>query len=199
LAAPQQLSERGRDMTSTRSSSLIPAERIERSILFIRGQKVMLDADLASLYEVETRVLLQAIRRNQDRFPKDFMLQLTKEELENWRSHFVTSNPTAKMGLRRRPYVFTEQGVAMLSSVLNSKRAIHINIEIIRAFVRLRQLIAGNKELARKLEHLGRTVASHDQDIKALLLIVDNLLTSDQGTEQQREIGFLADPNRDKK
>lgn len=134
----------------------MPSERIERAILLIRGQKVMLDRDLADLYGVETRVLLQAIKRNSARFPKDFIFQLSKAELENWRSQFVMSNPAAKMGLRRRPFVFTEQGVAMLSSVLNSERAIRVNIEIMRAFVRLRQLLTTHKELARKLEELER-------------------------------------------
>ena len=104
---------------STRKS-VVPAKQIERSILLIRGEKVMLDRDLAELYAVETRVLVQAVKRNVGRFPTDFMFQLTKEELENWRSQIVMSDPDAKMSLRRRPYAFTEQGVAMLSSVLRS-------------------------------------------------------------------------------
>src|SRR5580765_4347372 len=119
--------------------SLIPTERIERAILFIRGQKVILDRDLATLYHVPTKVLNQAVTRNLKRFPGDFMYQLTEAEFDNWRSQFVTSNPAAKMGLRRRPYAFTEQGVAMLSSVLKSDRAIEVNIAIMRAFVKLRE------------------------------------------------------------
>lgn len=97
---------------------VVPSETIEQRILLVRGHKVMLDRDLAELYEVPTKVLNQAVQRNRKRFPEDFMFQLSKDEFENWRSQFVTSNPAAKMGLRRRPYAFTEQGVAMLSSVL---------------------------------------------------------------------------------
>ena len=140
----------------TTKKSIIPADRIEQSILYIRGEKVLLDVDLAGLYRVETRILIQAVKRNLVRFPPDFMFQLTKKELEIWRSHFVMSKPTAKMGLRRRPYVFTEQGVAMLSSVLNSPRAIRVNVEIIRTFVRLRRMLASNAALARKLNELEK-------------------------------------------
>ena len=141
----------------------IPAERIERSILVQRGQKVLLDADLANRYDVETKVLLQAVRRNPDRFPKDFMFQLTDQEFRNLRSQFVTSSWG---GRRYAPYVFTEQGVAMLSSVLNSPRAIAVNSEIMRAFVRLREMIASNKVLAKRLDELeariDRKLSTHD-------------------------------------
>jgi hypothetical protein len=136
------------------TGALIPHERIDRTIILLRGQRVMLDKDLASLYGVATRVLLQAVRRNANRFPSDFMFQLSKDELENWRSQIVTSNPGAKMGLRRRPHAFTEQGVAMLSSVLKSERAVRVNIEIMRAFVRMRQILAAHAELAVKLAAL---------------------------------------------
>jgi hypothetical protein len=132
---------------------LVPLERIEHMILFVRGQKVMLDRDLAELYGVETRVLNQAVRRNMRRFPPDFMFQMTPQEFAQWRSQIVMSK-TEKMGLRHRPLVFTEQGVAMLSSVLGSDRAIDVNIAIMRAFVRLRELMATHKELARKIEEL---------------------------------------------
>jgi hypothetical protein len=117
----------------TDSRSLIPTERIERAILLIRGNKVMLDSDLASLYGVETKVLNQAVKRNLDRFPEDFMFQLSSEEFENWRSQIVTSNPAARMGLRRKPYAFTEQGVAMLSSVLRNSRAVAVTASLFRA------------------------------------------------------------------
>src|SRR5436189_4979650 len=113
--------------TQSQIPPLIPLERIEGAILLIRGQRVMLDRDLAMLYRVATKALLQAVKRNLQRFPEDFMFQLSKEELENWRSQIVTSNSAAKMSLRRRPYAFTEQGVAMLSSVLRSKRAVQVN------------------------------------------------------------------------
>ena len=143
-------------MAKKRETALIPGERIERAILLLLGQKVLLDSDLANLYGVETKVLNQAVRRNLARFPADFMFQLTKAELENWRSRFVTSNPGAKMGLRRRPYAFTEQGVAMLSSVLRSERAVAVNIEIMRTFVRLREMLAGHAELAKRLDDLEK-------------------------------------------
>src|SRR5690348_8325474 len=119
----------------------VPSQPIERQIHLVRGQKVMFDADLAALYGVTTSALNQAVRRNIKRFPGDFAFQLSKEELANWRSQIVTSNPATKMGLRRPPYVFTELGVAMLSSVLRSERAVQMNILIMRAFVRLRELI----------------------------------------------------------
>ncbi|HTV56556.1 MAG TPA: ORF6N domain-containing protein [Terriglobia bacterium] len=135
------------------SAVSVPAETIERSILLVRGHKVMLDRDLAQLYSVETRTLNQAVRRNIRRFPPDFMFHMTQQEFAEWRSQIVMSK-TEKMGLRRRPLVFTEQGVAMLSSVLGSDRAIDVNIAIMRAFVRLRELMATHKELARKIEEL---------------------------------------------
>ena len=135
---------------------LIPAERIEKAILLIRGHKVMLDRDLADLYLVPTKRLNEQVKRNITRFPEDFMFQLTKKEFENWRSQIATSNPAAKMGVRRRPYAFTEQGVAMLSSVLNSERAIEVNIAIMRAFVKLREILATHKGLARKLDELEK-------------------------------------------
>src|SRR3990172_3085560 len=169
----------------------IPAERIERSILVLRGHKVLLDADLAKLYGVETKVLLQALKRNPDRFPKDFMFQLTDQEFRDLRSQFVTSSWG---GRRYAPYVFTEQGVAMLSSVLNSPRAIAVNIEIIRAFVRLREIIASNKELARRLDELEarieRKLCSHDQAIAGILDAIRALMHSPEPTKKRR-IGFV--------
>lgn len=131
-------------------SSLIPVERIERAIYLIRGEKVMLDRDLAELYEVETRVLNQAIGRNRDRFPPDFAFHLTREEIMGI-SQIVTSS---NLKFSKRVTAFTEQGVAMLSSVLRSKRAISVNVEIMRAFVRLRQMLASNAELSRRLDEL---------------------------------------------
>ena len=136
-------------------TNILPSERIERSILLIRGHKVMLDADLAELYGVETRALLQAVSRNQKRFPEDFMFQMSKDEYELLRSQIVISKK-GRGGRRYLPYVFTEQGVAMLSSVLRSERAVQVNIEIMRAFVRLRELVATHKDLARKLETLEK-------------------------------------------
>jgi hypothetical protein len=163
----------------------VPTERIERSILMIRGQKVMLDRDLAELYGVETRVLNQAVRRNIRRFPPDFMFQLTPEEFVKWRSQIVMSKQE-RMGLRRRPFAFTEQGVAMLSSVLNSDRAIAVNIAIMRAFVRLRQLMATHKELARKIEELE---SKYDAQFRAVFDAIRELLQP-APVPPKRRIGF---------
>jgi len=148
-----------RKKTTNPSTALIPAERIERSILLIRGEKVLLDRDLAHLYQVETRVLIQSVKRNIGRFPTDFMFQLSTKELERWRSQIVISNPAARMGLRRRPYAFTEQGVAMLSSVLHSERAVEVNIETMRAVIWLRRMLASHEDLARKLDALEKEAA----------------------------------------
>jgi hypothetical protein len=134
-----------------KKKSLIPAEGIEKSIFLIRGQKVMLDHELANLYGVPTKALKQAVRRNLDRFPSDFMFELTKREFADLRSQIVTSSSPQWGGPRYRPMAFTEQGIAMLSSVLNSKQAIEVNIAIIRVFVRLREMLASHKQLARKL------------------------------------------------
>ena len=139
---------------SSGPSSIVPKERVEGSILWIRGQKVLLDSDLAALYRVKTKALVQAIRRNRERFPRDFMFQLEREELSNLRSQFVTSRFWG--GRRYLPYAFTEQGVAMLSSVLRSRRAILVNIEIMRAFARFRSILAEHRDLARKVEELEK-------------------------------------------
>lgn len=170
------------------SRSLIPAERIEKAIYLLRGHKVMLDRDLADLYGVETRALVQAVKRNSKRFPSDFMFQLSRQELENWRSQIVTSNPAAKMGLRRQPYAFTEHGVAMLSSVLHSPRAVQMNILIIRAFVKLREILAGSKELAHRLEAVERTLKRQGH---AIALVYDEVkkLQAPPATPKRR-IGF---------
>jgi len=166
---------------------LIPPERINASILLIRGKKVLLDRDLASLYEVPTRVLIQAVKRNQERFPADFMFQLSKSEFENWKSQFVISNSGIKMGLRKRPYAFTEHGIAMLSSVLRSKRAVQVNITIMRAFVRLRDMLASNKELAQKLAELE---AKYDEQFRTVFDAIRALMAPDVPEGGDRQIGF---------
>ena len=153
--------------------AVVPTEVITSSILLLRGQKVMLDRDLAALYQVETRVLVQAVQRNIERFPDDFMFRLTKEEAErvnSLRSQIVISNP-GRGGARYLPYAFTEQGVAMLSSVLRSKRAVQVNIEIMRAFVRLRQLLRSNEELARSLDELEER---YDEQFEAVWEAIRN-------------------------
>jgi hypothetical protein len=165
---------------------LIPVERIEKAILLVRGEKVMLDRDLAALYEVETRVLVQAVKRNVRRFPPDFMFQFSKAELDDWRSQFVMSNPSAKMGLRRWPYAFTEQGVAMLSSVLHSERSVRVNIEIMRAFVRMRRILASHADLARKLDALER---KYDAQFKAVFDAIRQLMVP-PSEPKKGKIGF---------
>jgi len=170
-------------------ADLIPVERIENTILLVRGCKVMLDRDLAELYGVPTKVLNQQVRRNRHRFPEDFMFQLSSEELENWRSQFVTSNSAVKKGLRYRPYAFTEQGVAMLSSVLNSDRAIEVNIAIMRAFVRLRQILSTHKDLARKLEALERKLGEHDDKFAVVFEAIRQMMNPPPAPPKRR-IGF---------
>jgi hypothetical protein len=168
----------------------VNAERVDHFILVIRRQRVLLDADLAALYGVETRVLLQAVRRNLERFPPDFMFELSAAEWTAMRSQFVTSTPR-RGGRRYAPYAFTEQGVAMLSSVLNSDRAIAVNIEIMRSFVRIRRLLEVNKSLARKFERLERKLASHDQAIVGILAAIRQLMHPPAA--KRRGIGFTAD------
>jgi hypothetical protein len=165
----------------------VPVELVERRIYLIRGQKVMLDADLAELYQVLTKALNQAVRRNLDRFPEDFMFQLSKEELENWRSQFVTSNPAAQMGLRYLPYAFTELGVAMLSSVLHSQRAIQMNIVIMRAFVRMRELLSSHKALADKIEKIELAQKQHGSILVAVVRDIQRL----KNPPQTKAIGFV--------
>jgi len=138
------------------SKELIPQESIESKIFFVRGYKVMLDRDLAALYGVTTGALNQAVARNRERFPVDFMFQLNRIEVKNWISQFVISNSSLKMGVRRRPYAFTENGVSMLSTVLNSQRAIAVNIQIMRTLTRMRRFLEAHSELKRKLEELEK-------------------------------------------
>jgi hypothetical protein len=144
----------------------ISEELIVNKIYHIRGQKVMLDRDLAEMYEVETRILNQAVKRNIKRFPEDFMFQITSKELEEWKSQNVISNKEI-MGLRKLPNVFTEQGVAILSSVLKSETAIEVNIRIIRAFTKMREFVISNKDVLLKLEKIEKHLLVHSQDIKS--------------------------------
>ena len=166
---------------------LIPVGRLDRMILLIRGQRVLLDRDLAKLYGVETRVLNQAVRRNRDRFPDDFMFELSRKEIRNI-SQFVICSGTIKHA--PKVLAFTEQGVAMLSSVLRSPRAVQVNIEIMRAFVRLRHALASNHELAEKLGELERRIASHDEKIQAIFDAIRELV--DPPEPPRKEMGFHA-------
>jgi hypothetical protein len=164
--------------------TLIPIERIERAILLIRSQKVMLDADLAQLYGVETKALNQAVRRNRERFPEDFMFQLTKKESEFVRSQFVTLGKRPGH-YRYLPHAFTQEGVAMLSSVLRSDRAVQVNIEIMRAFVRLRRILASHEHLARKLAAMEK---KYDKQFQVVFEAIRQLMALPD--RKHRKIGF---------
>ena len=165
-------------------TTLVPIELIASKIYLIRGIKVMLDRDLAELYWVETKVLKQAVRRNIDRFPVDFMFEMTEMEFEDWRSQFVTSK-SDKMGLRYKPMAFTEQGVAMLSSVLRSKRAIHVNIQIMRAFTQLRKMLSTHKDLKRKIESMEK---KYDEQFQIVFEAIKQLLTEEE--KPKKRIGY---------
>ena len=167
-------------------TTLVPIERIENIIFTIRGYKVLLDTHLADLYGVETRVLIQAVKRNEDRFPYDFMFQLTHDEFDSLRSQIVISK--GKGGRRYLPYVFTEQGVAMLSSVLRSKQAVRVNIEIMRAFVRLRYLLSTQSELAQKLSDLEKRFEIHDEQIRVIFEAIRQLM--ELPDKKVKKIGF---------
>jgi hypothetical protein len=164
----------------------ISVERIEKAILLVRGQKVMLDRDLAVLYGVETRVLNQAVRRNIKRFPPDFMLELTREEIMRISQTVISS----EIKYSKRVHAFTEQGVAMLSSVLNSERAIEVNIAIMRVFVRLREMMATHKELAFKLVELEERLEGHDEQIQNIFEAIRQLMTTPE--PPRKKIGFEA-------
>ena len=168
------------------NKQVIPVEIIENRIFLIRGLKVMLSSDLAELYDVQPKVMIQAVKRNIERFPEDFMFQLSKNEYSNLKSQIVTSSWG---GLRRAtPYAFTEQGVAMLSSVLQSKRAVQVNIQIMRAFVKLRNLLSTHKELAEKLQDLEKQYDTHDRQIKAIFEAIRQLMQPPE--KPKRQIGF---------
>ena len=165
---------------------VLSSEVVEQKILLIRGQRVMLSTHLAKLYNVEVRTLIQAVKRNLDRFPKDFMFQLSVEEYKNLKSQFVISSWG---GARRsKPYAFTEQGVAMLSSVLRTKRAVQVNIAIMRAFVKLREILLTHKELAFKLSELERKIENHDAEIKNIFEAIRQLMVPIEKPKQK--IGF---------
>jgi hypothetical protein len=166
--------------------NIIPVQQIAQAIFVIRRQKVMLSQDLAALYGVPVKALNQAVKRHASRFPGDFMFQLNAKEFDNLKSQFVTSSWG---GLRRAlPYAFTEQGVAMLSSVLKSERAVEVNIAIMRAFVKLREALETNRELARKFSELENRVGKHDQEISAIIDAIRQLMAPPE--KPHREIGF---------
>ena len=168
----------------------VQIELIDKRIFIIRGHKVMLSMHLSKLYGVKTKVLIQAVNRNIKRFPPDFMFQLTWKEIESSRSQFVTLNDVKRgENIKYAPYAFTEQGVAMLSTVLNSERAIHVNISIVRAFVRLREILSTHKELAHKLNELERKTEKHDTEIKSIFEVIRQLMEP-LPQKQRPKIGF---------
>ncbi len=169
-------------------NSLLPTETIASKIYLIRGQKVMLDRDLAELYGVETKVLKQAVRRNIGRFPPDFMFEINKKEFETLRSQIVTSSWG---GLRYMPMAFTEQGVAMLSSVLNSDRAIQVNIQIIRTFTKLRSLLATHKDLKRKIEAMEK---KYDENFRIVFEAIKHLF--DEEEKPKKKIGYIKEKTK---
>ncbi len=163
----------------------VPQETIEGKILLIRGKKVMLDKDLAILYGVETKYLKRQVKRNIERFPNDFMFQLSVQEFNDWRCQFVTSISTDKMGLRYPPYAFTEQGVAMLSSILRSKRAVQVNIQIMRTFIKMKEMLSTHKELKQKIEVMER---KYDSQFKVVFDVLKKLV--EPPVKTQGKIGF---------
>ncbi len=171
----------------TTGEKLVQVEDIGSRIRFIRGQKVIMDSDLAMLYGVPTKVLNQAVKRNIERFPEDFIFQLSEIEEESLRSQIVTSN--GRGGRRYMPYAFTEHGAVMLANILRSKRAIDMSVYVVRAFIRLREMISRNRELAKKMDELERTVATHDKAICSLFDAIRKLMIPPE--PKRRRIGFL--------
>ncbi len=177
---------------------IVSEEIIINKIYLVRGHKVMLDRDLAEMYGVETRVLNQAIKRNEKRFPTDFMFQMTSEELSDWKSQNVISNKE-KMGLRKPPNVFTEQGVAMLSSVLNSETAIEVNIQIIRTFTRIRQMLSEHTELRLEVEKIKKKLDNQDKNMEVVFQYLDELLEKkDLLKPERKSIGYKINPGKTK-
>ncbi|CAM4287380.1 ORF6N domain-containing protein [Pedobacter westerhofensis] len=177
---------------------VISEETIINKIYLVRGHKVMLDRHLAEMYGVETRVLNQAIKRNEKRFPADFMFQMTSDELSDWKSQNVISNKE-KMGLRKSPNVFTEQGVAMLSSVLNSETAIEVNIQIIRTFTRIRQMLSEHTELRLEVEKIKKKLDNQDKNMEVVFKYLDELLEKkDQPKPERKSIGYTINPGETK-
>ena len=185
-------------MSEQIKSIKIPDELVMSRIYVIRGIKVMLDRDLAELYGVETKVLKQSVKRNINRFPSDFMFEMSGKEFEEWRKEFVTTSGDKK-GLRYAPFCFTEQGVAMLSSILNSDRAIMVNIQIIRVFTKMRELLATHKEILQKLEQLEKKDIEKDEKI---MLIFEYLKQFEQSKieeldqKNRRKIGYKKDDKK---
>ena len=189
-------------MTTNNQNALIPAERIAQAIFVIRGQKVIIDADMAELYEVTTKRFNEQVRRNLERFPQDFMLQLSQEEWDALRSQFATLKPGRGQHRKYLPCAFTEHGAIMAATILNSPRATEVSVYVVRAFVRLREVLASNKELALKLSELesriGRKLDSHDQVIAGILNAIRELMRPPEPAKK-RPIGFVTGEEKTKK
>ena len=179
-------------MSESKGLDVVPIERITQSILVLRGQRVLLDADLAALYGVTTKHFNQQVRRNLARFPVDFMFLVTEAEMKDLRSQFVTSSSPSWGGRRYRPYAFTEHGAIMAATILSSDRAVEVSVYVVRAFVKLREMLASNHEIAKKFELLERKLETHDQAIVGILKELHRLM----GPEQTRAIGFTANFER---
>jgi len=171
------------------NSSNLPDEVLMNKIYMIRGLKIMLDRDLAELYGVETKRLKEQVKRNRERFPLDFMFELTDSEFTNWRSQFATSN-SDKMGLRYKPFCFTEHGVLMLSSVLNSTKAIQVNIQIMRIFTQMRKLLSDNSEFRLTLEEIRKKTENNTKNIEVVFQYLDELIEKTEEQEPRTQIGF---------
>lgn len=167
----------------------LPDEAVMTKIIVVRGQKVMIDRDLAQLYGVETKRLKEAVRRNITRFPEDFMFKMTKDEFSIWRSQIATSNAD-KQGLRYAPFCFTEQGVTMLSCVLNSKRAIEINIQIIRIFSKLRKALTDNLSMKLEIEEIKKKLKNQDKNIELVFTYLDELIEKQIKPQPRKKIGY---------
>jgi len=174
-------------MSKNDAKTIIPDEIITGKIYLIRARKVMLDEDLAELYGVETRRLNEQVKRNIERFPEDFMFQLTNKEYENLISQFATSNWG---GRRKLPSAFTEQGVAMLSGVLNSQRAIQVNIQIMRVFTRIREMLTDTLSVRLEIEEIKKKLTNHDQNIELVFSYLDELIEKNENPKQRKSIGF---------
>jgi len=168
---------------------MISEEAISDKIYFIRNQKVMLDRDLAALYGIQTKVLKQAVKRNITRFPEDFMFELSNEEFSNWRSQIVTSN-SDKMGLRYAPMAFTEHGVLMLSSILNSEKAIQTNIQIMRIFSKVRQMLLDTTEIKLDIIQIQKKLENHDKNIELVFSYLDELTEKEENQKPRTKIGY---------
>jgi len=180
------------------SSYLIPTERLDSAILEIRGHKVMLDANLASVYGVTTRALIQAVKRNLDRFPGDFVFQLTKDEFAALRSQSVTSK--GRGGRRYPPYAFTEHGAVMLASILRSKRAVEVSVFVVKAFIRMRRILSGHRQLVLKLAELESKLAVHDKNFRMVFAAIRKLMSESEQRKPKptKPIGFRPEEKKRK-